>query len=176
MPSKQWAEPAARLTKGVRLAMVGGALAMATSCSSPVTSEFTQQHAAALRDSVTRFAGIISSDIADRGPIAFADHFSDTPSFFMASDGRLRFPSHDSAVAFLAGFARGISRMEFEWLDLQIDPLAPGLAMIASPFYELLADTAGGVIEMEGFYSAVAEHTAEGWRLRNAHWSIVRPD
>ena len=43
------------------------------------------------------FAQTVARDITSEGPAAWRRHFSDSPSFFMAAEGRLEFP--DSAAA-----------------------------------------------------------------------------
>ena len=37
-------------------------------------------------------------DVNQRGPEAWRSHFAESPAFFMASEGRLVFPSSDAAT------------------------------------------------------------------------------
>jgi hypothetical protein len=68
-----------------------------------------------------------------------------------------------------------IRHIEIRWGDgLRVDPLGPGLAMVAAPYVEVRVDAAGQRVEEAGYFTGVAEHHAEGWRFRNAHWSLAR--
>jgi len=132
-------------------------------------------HADAMRDSVRQFAVQLARGLARDGPAAWLRHFERHPSFFMASDGALVFPGNDSAVAAVEGLARTVSAMDLEWIGLRVEPVAPGLAVIASAYRETITDTAGVTIEFGGYVTGLAHHTESGWRLRNLHWSSPVP-
>ena len=89
----------------------------------------------------------------------------------MVSDGALVFPSNDSAVAFVRSFADGIAVMELEWIDARVEPVGPGLAVLAASYREMLTDTAGAALSLSGYLTALARRTDAGWQLRNLHWS-----
>jgi hypothetical protein len=64
--------------------------------------------------------------------------------------------------------------IELRWEDsVRVDPLAPGLAVLAAPYHEVRVDSAGKRVVEVGYFTGVAEHGADGWRLRDAHWSVV---
>jgi len=131
-------------------------------------------HAAALADSVRAFTLAVALDVTRDGPAAWRRHFATDPAFFMAVDGRIEFPSSDSADRAIADLARRITRLELRWGDaLRVDAVAPGLAMVAAPYFEVLVDTTGRRVEEAGYFTGLAEHRAEGWRFRNAHWSLA---
>jgi hypothetical protein len=65
-------------------------------------------------------------DVTQDGPTAWRRHFADSPSFFMAVNGRLVFPNSAAATAGIQNVARTIKQIELRWGDdLPIDPLAP---------------------------------------------------
>ena len=127
--------------------------------------------AEAIRDSVQQFTAAIAEGLSRDGPIAWLRYFEDNSAFFMASDGDLVFPSIDSATAFVQLLSGRVSAIELEWVDVRVEPLAPGIAVIGASYRESITDTAGAEITFGGFMTGVANHTAEGWRLRNLHWS-----
>jgi hypothetical protein len=132
-------------------------------------------HADALRDSVRQFAVAIARDLAEDGPAAWLRHFERSPAFFMASDGRVVFPDNAAAGATVADLAQQFAAIDLEWVDPRVEPLAPGLAVIASSYRETITDTAGATAAFDGFVTAVARHTDAGWRIRNLHWSSPVP-
>jgi ketosteroid isomerase-like protein len=130
-------------------------------------------HATALADSARQFALAVARDVSQEGPAAWRRHFADHPGFFMAVDGHLEFPSSDSAGRVISGLARTITHMELRWGEtLRVDPVAPGLAMVAGPYHEVRTDTTGRRVEEAGYFTGLAEHRGAGWRFRNAHWSL----
>jgi len=72
-----------------------------TACTRPPTPSgiaLTRPQAAAIADSVRAFAATVARGVSDHGPTAWRGYFADTPEFFMASEGRLVFPTGDSAT------------------------------------------------------------------------------
>jgi len=157
----------------LRGAALGVALTLLACTQSPETLD--APHAAALSDSVRQFAVRIARDLAQEGPAGWLRHFERHPSFFMASDGALVFPDNDSAAAFVDVLARQFAAIDLEWIDLRVEPVAPGLAVIASSYREAITDTAGATIAFGGYVTGLAHHAADGWRLRNLHWSSPVP-
>jgi len=138
--------------------------------------DLTPAQAAAIEDSVRSFAQAVAADVTREGPIAWRRHFAESPAFFMASEGRLVLPTSDAATRVIQELARVITHMELRWGDeLRVDPVAPGLAILATPWHEVRVDTSGRRVEENGFFTGLAEHRAGQWRLRNAHWSVAGP-
>jgi hypothetical protein len=132
--------------------------------------------AAAIDDSVRAFAASVAQGITQEGPGAWRGFLLDDTAFFMVSEGRLVFPNGGSAARAIPGLVRTIAHIELRWGDgLRVDALAPGLAMLAAPYYEVRVDTGGRRVEEIGFFTGLAEHRAAGWKFRDAHWSILAP-
>jgi hypothetical protein len=94
----------------------------------------------------------------------------------MAAEGRVVFPTSDAATRGIEELSRVIRHLELRWEDsVRVDPLAPGLAVLAAPYYEVRVDTAGKRVEEAGYFTGLAEHGTGGWQLRDAHWSVVSP-
>jgi hypothetical protein len=133
-------------------------------------------HAAAISDSVRAFATSVAQGVSRNGPAAWRGYFEDSPAFFMASEGQLVLPTSDSATRVIEGLAQRIVRIELRWGEgLRVDPLGPGLAMVAAPYTEVRVDRAGRRVEEAGYFTGIAEHGAPGWQFRNAHWSVFGP-
>ncbi|MEP6690897.1 MAG: hypothetical protein ABJD07_07060 [Gemmatimonadaceae bacterium] len=130
-------------------------------------------HAEAIGDSVRALMSTVSNDIARGGPVAWLPHFVRGREFFMVSEGELVFPSPEVADRFVKAFAPTIRQIEITWNgDIRVDALAPGLAMIASPYHEVRTDTAGHRSDETGYFTGLAEHRGNEWQLRDAHWSV----
>jgi hypothetical protein len=142
---------------------------------SPAASRLVAGQAATIDDSVRAFAAAVAHSITREGPLAWRRYFLDSPAFFMASEGRLVLPNSDSATRVIRDLARTIVRIELRWDEgLRVDPLAPGLAVMAAPFHETRLDAAGRRVEETGYFTGVAEHHSGGWLFRDAHWSVPR--
>ena len=126
-----------------------------------------------IRREVSAYADTIALDLRREGPRAWLRHFERIPGFFMASDGRILFPDNDSADVFVEDLAGRIRSIDLRWGDLRVDPLTPTLAVLATPFHEVVTDTAGAALTFDGYFTAVAERDGSGWKLRNAHWSLA---
>lgn len=131
---------------------------------------------AATVDSVRAFMATIARGVTAGGPAAWRGFLADDSTFFMASEGRLVFPSGQDARRGIDQLTQAIAHIELTWGDtLRIDPLAPGLVAIGAPYHELRIDHQGRRVLETGFFTAIAEQRAGHWQLRNAHWSVQTP-
>jgi len=152
-------------------------LASAT-CRAPggSTQALDAPHAAAISDSVRAFASLVADRVTREGPAAWQGLFLDTTAFFMASEGRLVFPTRDSATRAIEGLAQAIPHIELQWgPDLRVSPLAPGMALLAASYHESRADAHGVRVDERGFFTGVAVRHGPEWRFLNAHWSVAGP-
>ena len=136
--------------------------------------------APALADSVRAFLETVAREVTRDGPAAWRRQFADDAAFFMASEGRLVFPSAEAARRGIDELVRMIAHIELRWGggggdSVRVDAIAPGLAVVAAPYTEVRVDTAGHRMNETGFFTGLAEHRPEGWRFRDAHWSVVGP-
>jgi len=136
-------------------------------------SSVTTSEATSVKDSVQLLAGNTAKDISTKGPIAWLSYFEDVPDFFMASDGAIAFRDYRSAEVFIKDtLIKQIPRINLKWANIRIDPLTPQLATLAADFHEDLTITADKVVPVEGYFTATAHQTSEGWKYLNVHWSI----
>ena len=62
----------------------------------------------------------------------------------MAAEGRLAFANGESAIAAIPDLAHTIKRIELQWgEEMRVDPLAPDLAMMATPYHEVRTGATG---------------------------------
>ena len=88
---------------------------------------------------------------------------------------KLVFPDNKHAADFINDtLAKSINKIELKWSNIRIDSLTPTMAKMAASFNEVLTDMAGKKMPMDGYFTALVQHTAEGWQLRNAHWSLEK--
>ncbi len=140
----------------------------------PKEEKLSIQKASLVKDSVVLLASRIEKDITANGPIAWLNYFEDVPGFFMASEGRLAFKDYQSAKTFIKDtLVTALPKIELRWSNLRVDPLTDHLASIGTDFHETITDASGKTILLDGYFTAVAEETKLGWKLRNVHWSVL---
>ncbi len=140
------------------------------------SQSMTAERAAVVDQGVRAFAKTVAHDVTQEGPTAWRRHFSDSPAFFMASEGRLVFPDSASATAAIQDLPRTIKQIELRWGDdLRVDPLTPDLAVVAASYHEVQVSPEGRRVEESGFFTGIAEHRDGRWQFRDAHWSVAAP-
>jgi hypothetical protein len=134
----------------------------------------TQAQNAFVKSNVQQMTDSIAKNVSDKGPVAWLLYFENTPGFFMASEGQLKFSNHDSASNFInTTLVKSIHKIELHWSTVRIDPLTNKLASIGAFFHEDITDISGKKIPVDGYFTGIAHLTSQGWKLRNAHWSVI---
>jgi len=129
-----------------------------------------------VKSSAELFARSVAEEVTRQGPAAWQGLFQDSPSFFMAADGRLQFPDGAAGQAGIPALTRTIKRIELQWgKDLKVDPLTEHLAMIGTSWHEVLTLANGNRLDTSGYFTGLAENRNGRWQFRNAHWSTVNP-
>ena len=167
-----------RLRRWIALAgvvswMVSAGCSMRTNTSDG-SAPFSAAKKAAVEQDVRRFVSTVARDVTQEGPAAWQKHFADSPSFFMASEGRLEFPNRQAAAHGIDDLTRSIQHIDLRWgEDLRVDPLTPDFAVVASSWQESVVDKQGHQAAESGFFTGLAEHRNSQWQFRNAHWSVA---
>lgn len=65
-----------------------------------------------------------------------------------------------------------VRSIQLIWSDLNVDPITINLAFMRASFHEVITDTLGHQMPVEGYFTGLAEHNSTGWQLRNLHWSV----
>lgn len=138
--------------------------------------QLTATRTAEIDKEVRAFAQDVARGVTQEGPTAWRRYFSEGPEFFLAAEGRLAFPNGASAIAALPEVARSIKQIDLQWgEELRVDPLAPDLAMMATPYHEIRIGPTGGRVSEAGYFTGTTEYKGGHWQFRNAHWSVVVP-
>lgn len=125
------------------------------------------------KEKIDKLALMIESDLSKNGPTAWLNYFEDSPHFFMASNGELVFKDYKNAHSFITNvLVKNISKINLKWRNIKVDPYATDWGSIGADFHEDLIDPSGKIIVVDGYFTATAHQTSNGWKLRNAHWSI----
>ena len=157
----------------IKLFTLTGLMFLIVSCNNCADS-LTSAQSSVIKDSVNQMVETIAKSISHEGPLVWLRYFENSPDFFMAADGQLVFPDNNAATNFLKNiYAKSVSRIELKWKDIRIDPLTNKIAGVAAFFHENITDTAGKMSPSDGYFTGIAERTAQGWQLRNAHWSMI---
>jgi hypothetical protein len=140
--------------------------------SSPLTSAQKQ----VIQDNVRRFVLDVAHDVSQEGPAAWRKHFVDSPSFFMADNGRLEIPNSQAATETIQALTHTIKHIGLRWgEDLRVNPLTRDFAVVATSYGEVLTDTKVNEVTANGFFTGIAENRNGQWQFRNAHWSEPLP-
>jgi hypothetical protein len=143
------------------------------SCSE-YTDSLSQKQNSIVRINVTQLVESIAKNVSDKGPVAWLFYFEDSPDFFMASEGQLKFENKESAAIFINNtLIHSISKIKLQWNTIRIDPLTRKLAGIGSFFHEDIVSSDGKKVHVDGYFTGIAHLTSHGWKLRNAHWSVL---
>jgi hypothetical protein len=136
----------------------------------------TSMRTAEIDKEVRAFAQDVAHGVTKEGPTAWRRYFSERPEFFMAAEGRLAFPNGASAIAAIPDIARAIKQIDLQWGEgMRVDPLAPDLAVMASPYHEIRTGSSGERVNEAGYFTGTTEFKGGRWLFRNAHWSVVVP-
>ena len=138
------------------------------------TKPLYEDSVSGVKDSVQQMMSFMAKDVTLKGPIAWLHYFEDTSAFFMASEGELAFPNYDSAQQVINRvLVKSIRKIDLHWSGIRINPLTATSASIAATFHENITDFEGRTSTVDGYFTAIANQTLQGWKLLNAHWSTT---
>jgi hypothetical protein len=140
------------------------------------SQSLTPERAAAVQEGVRAFMRDVAHGVTQDGPATWRKYFADTPAFFMAVNGKIAFANSAEVTAGLPQVALAIKQIELKWGDdLRVDPLAPDLAVVATPYHEVQVWADGHHVEDSGYFTGVVQYRDGQWQFRNAHWSEPVP-
>jgi hypothetical protein len=122
-------------------------------------------------DDIDGFSQRLIQDLRSFGPSGWLRHFEDSENFYMGSDGRIVFPSADSARIFVEQLATKYSVIDLNLLDVRRDHHSAELVTIVSPYLESITDKQGDTISFGGLVSMVLVKRGADWKIRSLHWS-----
>lgn len=135
---------------------------------------FDEARQAAITDSVRAtlegFEAAIESGDWDR----LAQFYADDPRFRWMEDGRVTYESREAIIASLLEVGGSFTHGTLAYSDLEILPLAPGLAAISTRFDQRLVGGDGGGFNFSGVIGATLIHGSDGWKFLFGHTSTAR--
>jgi hypothetical protein len=157
------------MTRASRLAVLPIVLGTTLACRQP-TAPFTDAHQSAIRDSVTAALDAFKRYSASGKWDSLAALYSSAPDFRFAESGTIQYESAASIKGALSTVPAG-TRIETNYEQLRIAPLAPGVAVASGLFITRFEDSTNSGFTFSGAISMVWVHEAEGWRIRHGHSS-----
>lgn len=135
---------------------------------SPLT--LPEDHATAIRDSVATALEQFERYSSTAEWDSLVTMYSDSPTFRFLESGRIRYTSRAEVREGFAALppAGAIATI---YSDLEIDPIAPGMAVSTAQFETTFSTEAGPVFRFGGALTQVWVHEADGWRIRSGHSS-----
>jgi SnoaL-like domain len=134
-----------------------------------------RRSAGPVTDSVRLLLVNLQKGLSDQGSVVWLDYFDRAPGFYMAVDGQIAFKDYPTAKQFIETvLVKKIKTIHLTFSDLRIDSLDNTLASIGAGFHEDLADSSGKTTKADGYLTALAKQTPDGWKLANLHWSILK--
>lgn len=67
--------------------------------------------------------------------------------------------------------SRTLTHIDLARANILVDPIAPGIAILAGSYRAVLTPRTGRETRARGYFTGLAVHTPSGWQLRDAHWS-----
>lgn len=158
------------------LLLVATLLVASAGCKRTASSgSLPPQQSAIIEKEVRAFLASMADDVTKRGPVAWRTHFADKPTFYMASEGKMVFADSAAATKGINELTGMISQIKLNWGEpLRVEPLTSSIVSVAMPYHEELSDTQGNLVVEDGYFTGLIESGPDGWKVRNAHWS-VRP-
>ncbi len=121
------------------------------------------------------FMNSIATEVSTKGPSAWLFIFENNPDFFMASDGKLVFENYDSAKNFINNFLiKNITKISLQWNHANVQFLTDSFTQLRAGFHEDITNAKDSISRYDGYFTALAHYTNEGWKIRNVHWSIIK--
>lgn len=154
----------------LRFAPLGAVTFLVTACQ-PGGPGLTEQHRAAIQDSVRQTLEDYTATVNAHNFDAATEYFADDPGFRWAEDGRIAYPSYDSVITTFNTLKNVITEISITWNDVVVTPLGPGTAAMTAMFHEAFTDTAGTTTEYGGAVMIALRHEADGWRFVAGHAS-----
>ena len=134
----------------------------------------SEAHAAAIRDSVSSALDAFRELGSGPDPTAVGGFYSESPMFRFYENGALRYESAADLRTALRGLGPAM-RITTEYSDIDIEALAPGLALVRSLFESTVQGDGGFAFTYGGAMTTVWVHEADGWRILSGHTSAPVP-
>ena len=158
-----------------RLALAVLSLAFLANACQPATTELTEEQKAEIADELTRLYGeslVPISQLDQEGWLAYMQNSEDLT--FAVNGGSFR--SYSAFADTLSAHWAPLASFEGNWGDLNIQVLAPNVAVVTSVFDFTAIDTAGATIPINGTWTAVWVEQDGSWKMANVAETFPVPE
>lgn len=156
------------------LAVVTAVAIVSAGCEVRDGPSLSEDHAAAIRDSVATFLSAWSDETGPGEWDRLTGRYADDPAFVWLEDGRVRYESVGAVRAGFEGLRDAFVGVRTEFVDPRITPLAPGIAVVASRFRTTLRPEDGSPVRFGGALTMTVLDTEDGWKALQGHTSSER--
>jgi hypothetical protein len=131
-------------------------------------------HATALGDSARAFLEEFTRLSAAAQWDSLSQLYSARSDFRFLESGVVRYNSAGAIREALRSVPAG-TRIQTEYTNVAVQPMAPGLAGVSALFSTQFVDSAGRGFGFAGAISLTLQHEATGWRILSGHSSAPVP-
>ncbi|UCG89136.1 MAG: nuclear transport factor 2 family protein [Gemmatimonadota bacterium] len=147
-----------------RLALAVLSLAFLAACQ-PTTMELTEEQKAEIAEELTRLYGESVLSLNQLDQEGWLAYFQNSEDLTIAAEGGFC-KSYSAFAETLRTHWTPLARGEMNWGDLNIQVLAPNVAVVTSVFDYAAIDTAGATAVYSGTWTAV-------WVEQDGNWKMV---
>lgn len=147
---------------------------VAIGCQSSATTEVSEPHASAMRDSVLAFLSTWSVEEDQESWGVLVERYADDPDFVWVEDGRVAYSSVDEISDAARGLKVSYTSEATDFIEPSVTPLAPGIANVTARFETTLGREAGADVRYGGAMSMTVVNTEDGWKVLQGHTSSER--
>lgn len=159
-----------RRTGRAALALLLGAVALGGGARAARAEEMPEAQAAAIRRGVQATLDTYRELSAAGRWEALGRLYADDPRFRWVTNGVVVARSVETIRKTFAAQPAG-SRAETTYQDVEITPLAPGLAQAATPYQTRLVDPKGGGFTYGGYLTMILVERPDDWKILSGHAS-----
>ncbi len=156
--------------------MIGACLGiLSTSACSETAHELSPEERQAVSDSVQTFLDGYLDAMLDGRWAEVAEAYSSDSRLRLLEDGRVAYRDRAQISEALASLGDQFPNVEIAFGELEILPLAPGLAEVLTTYEQSFSNSEGAGFELKGALSFTLIHEPLGWRILVGHTSTLRP-
>jgi ketosteroid isomerase-like protein len=147
-----------------RLSLAVLSLVFLAACQ-PATTELTEEQKAEIAEELTRLYAESVSPINQLDAEGWLSYFQDSEDLTFAANGGF-FKSYSAFADTVRAHWAPLASGEIDWGNLNIQVLAPNVAVVTSVFNYAGTDTTGGTVSVSGTWTAV-------WVEQDGDWKTV---
>ena len=148
-----------------RLTLAAVVLALLAACQ-PATTELTDEIKSEIAQELTQAYAETVEPINQLDAAGWLSFFQDSEDLTFAVNGSF-FKSYSAFADTLSAHWAELASGDLDWGELNIQVLAPDIAVVTSVFNYTGTDTAGAVIPLTGTWTAVWVEEGGSWKMVN---------